>query len=489
VATPSCSKSGHPVATTDTPKETVSYLPYFAREILGIPLYSWQAQALADIDAENSQVACKVANGSGKTTNIISPAVVWHALFHPGSKTVTTSGVFRQVKEQMWPRVREFARKFPGFITVNQTDFVVHHEATKDPLTGQKIDMESRCVGFSTDDPNRFEGWHGTSLLVALDEAKAIPDDIFGAVDRCSQGQPTRVLLTSSPGASVGKFYDAFHKDAALWRRHSATAYDCPHIPKEHIERTIQKWGIDHPLVRSMIFAEFMDAGGVQLVITPETWQQAVASTPVFRGRDKVAFCDFAAGGDENVFCVREGNKIINMSCWTEKNTMSAVGRFLMLFRKYGLQPNEVFGDGSGLGIPMCQALEEAGFPIHRVNNGSTAHDDRSFFNRGAEIWFSAARYIEQCEVVDLPDDEVLMAQATTRRTIYDSKGRLRLESKEDMQKRGIPSPDRADALLGCLGCNCIDGDIISKISRPSFMEMLSLQQADEASGGFDAGW
>jgi hypothetical protein len=45
-----------------------------------------------------------------------------------------------------------------------------------------------------------------------------------------------------------------------------------------------------------------------------------------------------------------------------------------------------------------------------------------------------------------LPNNEKLVAQLTSRRRLYNSKGRERLESKADMRARGLESQDRADA-------------------------------------------
>ena len=57
---------------------------------------------------------------------------------------------------------------------------------------------------------------------------------------------------------------------------------------------------------------------------------------------------------------------------------------------------------------------------------------------------------IEHQKIV-LPNYEKLIAQLTSRRKLYDSKGRERLESKTDMRARGLESPDRADALIGAI--------------------------------------
>jgi hypothetical protein len=57
---------------------------------------------------------------------------------------------------------------------------------------------------------------------------------------------------------------------------------------------------------------------------------------------------------------------------------------------------------------------------------------------------------IERRQII-IPNDEKLIAQLTSRRKLYDSKGREKLESKADLRARGVESPDRADALIGAI--------------------------------------
>ena len=163
--------------------------------------------------------------------------------------------------------------------------------------------------------------------------------------------------------------------------------------------------------------------------------------------------------------------------------------RIAQLFRRYELVPGQVNGDGSGLGIPMCDALAEAGFPLNRRNNGAAAKSPKQYANVGAEDWFSAARLIEQCEVADLPDDPILIDQLCARRTKSDSKGRLAIESKDEMRQRGVASPDRADALIGCLVSSSGLGDTITQFARTSPFDMIDELDVENARGGFDAGW
>ncbi len=175
--------------------------PYgFAMGALGLKLYPWQADVLAALDPPKASVALKAANGSGKSSKVGVCAALWNAAVFPGSLTIVTASVFRQVKEQFFPAVRSLAHVFPGWKFLD---------------TEVESPTGSRIYGFSTDDAGRFEGWHNENLMMICDEAKSIPGPIFDSIERC---QPTRLLLMSSPGPAMGRFYEAFtrHKDALI---------------------------------------------------------------------------------------------------------------------------------------------------------------------------------------------------------------------------------------------------------------------------------
>ena len=100
------------------------------------------------------------------------------------------------------------------------------------------------------------------------------------------------------------------------------------------------------------------------------------------------------------------------------------------------------------MGTPMCDMLADAGWSINRFDFGGKASRSDVYYNKGAEIWGKLARQIEKGEIV-LINDPTLISQLTTRKIIYDRKGRAQLEPKEDMRARGLKSPDRADAVAG----------------------------------------
>jgi hypothetical protein len=405
----------------------------FVRGVLGIKSYNWAEKVFADLDKRGAAVVVKAANGSGKTQFLAAPAVLWHASVFPRSLAIVTSGTFRQVREQLFPAIHMHAGKFRGW-TFNDTEITAPNG--------------SRIIGFSTDEAGRFEGWHSENLLIVLDEAKTIPDAIFEAVERC---QPTRLLLLSSPGGCSGFFYAAFNARRKFFRQHTVTAAQCPHISPAWIAEQIEKYGEHHPLVRSMVYGEFMSFGSDGAVIPLAFVERCLATPPPFRDDGQVqAFADFAAGGDENVLAVRRGNRVGIVAAWREVDTMKAIGRFIRHFREQGLRPDQIAADEGGLGKPICDRMAESGWTIRRVNNGSPARDTEHYTNKAAEIWFEGRTIIERQQII-LPDDKELIAQLTTRLGWPDSKGRLQLEPKQDMRSRGLPSPDRADALLGAM--------------------------------------
>jgi len=414
--------------------------PWTIARASGETLYPWQRAVQRDVLADHSSVAVRAANESGKTSRIAVWLAIWHGLVYPQGKIVFTSGSWRQVEHQFVPRLHQAVRRFEGW----------------EPMKfGFRTKKGGECVCFSTDDPGRFEGWHNDGdqapLLVILDEAKSIPDTIFEVVDmRC---KPMRLVVMSSTGGESGFFYNIFSRNGAHYKLFTITAADCPHITPESCSKLIAKWGVNHPVVRSSLYSEFMKSIGSVYAIPFEHLDRCLRHPPAWIDvGSPVAFCDFAGGRDENVLAVRRGNRIApeDLVSWVEQDTMAAVGRFIIEFRKRNLEAGQIFCDVGGLGKPMADAMREAGWDVNRVNNQESAHESALFLNRGAEMWYEAGRQIERMECI-IPDDPVLIQQLTSRKGGADHRGKQRLEEKELMRADGRGSPDRADAVCGAI--------------------------------------
>lgn len=459
----------------------------FARAVLGMELYQKQAAVLDALYPNGSWVSFRSCNEGGKTKKVITAAILWHLSLFPKGPIISTSGSFRQVKDQLIPSLHTYRNRFPRW------NFLTSRIDTGDP--------QGFYEGFSTNDAGKFEGYHAEGprndpdapLLVIVDEAKTVKDPIFQAIERC---KPTRVLIASSPGYAEGEFYRSHTTKQKFWKTFVQRAQDCPHITPEEIAKVRAKWGPDHPLVRSMIDAEFMQF--VQnAVVDMKALEDLLAEPPPKKLADlraaggRKAFCDFAwsGAGDESVLALRDGNIITLEECFRESSLHGVCGRFISAFKRLGLQPWEIEGDDAGGGKLVIDQLWAMGWPIGRANNGSAPRFDEHYANLGAEMWFEGAMAIQRREYI-LPDDNDLRGQMLDRKKVPHAKGKLAIESKEDMKKSNreggsAPSPDRADAVFGCMA-PLINTQSVS-MNTPT-RGNLPQQDEDSGVGGFSNG-
>ena len=417
----------------------------FAQVMLGQPLFDWQHEVLAVVEHgakyERIRVALSAPNGSGKSSVCVAVSILNWLRKYPRGRVVLTTADSKQLDSQIMPALKKHAAKFPSWEFLGRS--------IRTPEGGQ-------FISFTTDEASRAEGHHSSldgPLLIIIDEAKSVENEIFQAFDRCSFAV---LLMVSSPGLKMGRFYDAFttHRDKYTYVKQVGLK-DCPHISEERIRDVVETYGERAPFVRSTIYGEFMaEDESTPMAVSYERLRAVIECPPHARvSSEKTGFCDFAAGGDENVLAIRSGNKLLELIAWRERDTSAAVGRFIIEFRKHGLRASQIWGDAGGLGIPMCDMLRDAGWPINRSNFGGKARNDQLYLNVGTEIWAVLARQIERGEIV-LINDPTLFAQLTTRKLLYDAKGRVRLEPKDVMASRGLRSPDRADATAACFYYN-----------------------------------
>jgi phage terminase large subunit len=413
----------------------------FARTVLNRDLYRWQAEIGEAVDFgsqyERVRIAVRTPNGSGKSSIVIPLAICRWLDRYPKSKVVLTSADSRQLDSQLMRALFEY-----------RSPHLVHWEFLQREI---RTAQGGQLIAFTTDEPARVEGHHGTKgapLLMIVDEAKSIPAEIFQAIDRCGYAV---LLLISSPGLRSGTFFDCFSLNRQNHICFEISLEQCPHIAPEKIADMLETYGENHPLVRSSIYGEFMDlAEGESFIVPFEPLRKMIANPPGARisRHEYAAFCDFAQGRDENVLAIRSGNKLMDLIGWHDTNAISIVGRFLMEFRKAGLRAEQIWGDSGGLGLPMCDMLRDAGWPINRFSFGAKPTDEDHYVSRGAEVWHSFAQRIARGELV-LLNDPTLVSQLTSRKSTLDARGRLGIEKKDDMAARGVKSPDRADAVIG----------------------------------------
>ena len=410
----------------------------FCVRVLGITPYLWQCEAMESVAMEQP-TSVVAANGSGKTARLVAPLVLWFLHEFPRGQCIFTSGSWMQIEKQLWGAVKVYQHRFPHWRFMS--------EELRTPEGGY-------AFGFSTDNPGRAEGHHPKiggdvdPVFLIIDEAKTVPDSIFEAFDRCTRKME---LWVSSPGAPRGQFYDSFHKNSSLYKTIRVPSTDCAHISAEKRELDRIKYGESHPLYRSKHLAEFTEDFD-RLVLAPDLLRNALDAQPKPNAHGEiVAFCDFAAGRDENVLAIRRGSHSRIVRAWQERDTVQAAREFIQMFQAEGLTAGQIWGDADGLGTGFCDQFAEMGWHINRFHGGKPASDKDEYANLIAQVWHVASREIERGRIHVGELDPTTFSQITTRKSEWNETGKLRVESKEKMAAKSMKSPDRADALLACI--------------------------------------
>lgn len=460
----------------------------FAVTVLKKRLYKWQAFIMADVVRQPTTAV--TPNEAGKTSVVIASLALWCLHEYPGATVVATSATFRAVRTQVFAGLEQHKAQFAHW---------TWKDAEIEDAHGGRI------IGFATDSGAKFEGFHAylatevtpfRPLLIILDEAKTIPDDIFVGVDRCN---PTWLLYISSPGGHFGRFHDSFKSER--FAAHNIGIADCPHITPERIEAMRLQYGEDSDVYRSMILGQFAKGKEDGKVIAFEDYERCLANPPRWQEGVRRAFCDFADSGDLCIVATRDGNRLAFADVWKPDGNKAGIAeRFERVLRPLQEQGYELLGDEDGTGHGYITTLNLRGIHIRGVRNNDKTSKPAVYFNLNAEQWWTFAKQIAECRWI-LPHDETLKRQACTREQNFvevDGKkrfgredGKLQLQPKK---RSGMPSPNHADAIVGAafdypvVASNSYVGGSPKDGVLPSrYQEMRELQEAEETAG-FDAG-
>ena len=428
----------------------------FIRDVLGeagMP-YSKQVEMLEAL-ALHRRVSVVGANGSGKDW-AAARAVLWWMETRTEAKAVVTGPTQRQVEEIVWQEMRE------AYAAAE------HRLSGKMLASKYRIDEKRFAIGFSTNKACNIQGFHSPNLLVVVTEAHAMPQDQIDAIKRL---HPNRLLLVGNALALEGEFYESHHSRRARYHRLKISAYDTPNftgengglpgtITPEDAEELALDWSEDHPSYVASVLAEFpnaqedslvgrdavehaMERGDAVVPAEAGTSHPGEPDTdpnePVYLGVDVGRF-----GADKSAICVRQGQRVHSIRSYQGMDTMRLVYEVIRTKQQTGAEA--IFVDEGGLGGGVIDRLRELGEPVYGVHFGGRAPHRTRFFNTRAEIFWEV-RMLLNDGLMTLPSDEELAGQLISLRYDVSSSGQVRLEGKPEMRKRGLPSPDKADAL------------------------------------------
>lgn len=432
----------------------------FAKEVLLFEPDEWQKQALMDL-AENPKVAIKSGQGVGKT-GLEAVALLWFLCCYPYPRIVATAPTKQQLHDVLWSEVSKWMSKSPLLSEILKW--------TKTYIYMVGNEKRWFAVARTATKPENMQGFHGDNMLFIVDEASGVADPIMEAILGTLSGANNKLLMCGNPTKTSGTFYDAFHADRAMYKYHTVSSADSKRTNKQNIEALIRKYGRESNVVLVRVFGEFPNQEDDVFIMLSiiEQCGSNIYELPEDKGMPYIIFgVDVARFGDDETVIYRNVKGKLKLAVQRRgQDLMATVGDIVAEYRKVVKEFPEYKGpvyaniDDTGLGGGVTDRLKEVKreqklhrlfvIPINAAERIDTDTKDgkeaaEHYNNITTHMWAILRELLENKDI-EIADDADTFAQLSIRKYFMASNGKLELESKKEMKKRGVSSPDRADA-------------------------------------------
>lgn len=468
----------------------------WAVDYLGIRPWSAQADVAMSL-VNNKNVVVKAGHEVGKSW-LAGLLICWWVDTRwdlpGGCFVVSTAPSTRQINAIVWREVRRFynlAKKryneglvdhqLPGYITADAhwrlPDGIELGYGAKPPDGG---DRESGNDSMS--------GIHARYVLAVGDEAVGLSKGLIGDLANITSNATSRRFLICNPTNPLSYVASIFKRALKGWAMHTISVFDSPNfhgrgicdperckkyeehqqmepyegfpvevletlVDQSYVDDIIEEHGIDSPTYQSRVLGEFAwDMGftlfrpediakGFDTDIIPDAETKPRLGVDVSRSK----------AGDKNTVYKWHDGQLRFVDDWNEPNAMVTADRVHNLALANGV--SEVRIDGVGLGGPIADRLRELSggrYLVIEILGGDPSPDRHRWYNFRAWSWWHLQDRMSKGEVdLDVDDDklqeQLLGVEIKKRTSGTDS---ILLESKQEMAKRGVHSPDHADAAV-----------------------------------------
>lgn len=406
----------------------------------------WQTKVLEEIGRHIREeplgiirIAVKSGHNTGKTA-LVAWLINWATDTRPRLNGTVTANTFPQLTGKTW---REVSLWHSRKINKHWNKWTAsRYFSLDDPSTTAVTPIAN-----NENNSEAFAGQHGRHSLLIYDEASAIPDIIW-EVSSGVKDPRTIWLVFGNPTRNSGRFYECWGRFRHRWKTFTVNSLDCRLPDKKEIQNDIDDYGEDSDFVRVRWKGEFPRASSSQFI--PKDIVEAAMvrelEARIFYHYPKYLGVDVAKGGgagNNSVIIRRQGPKVWQPRFWDTKDIMEFAGYVMEEYQQW--QPVKVFVDGVGVGAGLVHRLKQLGVPVVDVVSSRQANNSRQYSNIRAEMWGAMKEWLEG--EVDIPEMKALRDDLINIEYGYTDRMQVQLEKKQDMEKRGLSSPDFADSL------------------------------------------
>lgn len=375
---------------------------------------------------------------AGKTVALLEDKID-HALGCqiPNGRFQYIAPLYRQAKDIAWTYLKEMTAYLGEYRKINESELWV--EVPSAAGTPARVRL------YGADAPDTLRGIY--SMGMSIDEFKDVnPQLITEVVLPALADHDGYLVLSGTPGG-----YDAFHEayQKALrdpgWFAMLLKASESGILSNEILEGLAKE--MPPPKYAQEMECDFAAAAEAQFI--PSDLVQAASERreapdtqmPVVIGVDVARF-----GDDRSVILTRQGRTLQDVKMY-QKNDLVFLANEVMKWSD-NVRPQMIYVDGAGVGGGVVDYLDTAGYPVRDVQVGSASGDPIRWANKRVELWGDMREWLATAQFRCADEHaEILKNDLLAPTYKYNIAGATALERKEDMKKRGIPSPDVADAL------------------------------------------
>lgn len=453
----------------------------WAKNVAGVHLWSAQAEVAMSV-AQNKDIAVKAGHGVGKSFLAALLICWWVDTRYPDCFVASTAPSTAQIGAIVWREInllrskievnhKEYLkRKEQGRPTEGLPDHKLPGYVTSDAVwktdTGVPVGFGRKPPDQKTDDA--FQGLHASQGVFAVgDEAVGLTEEMIDALGNITSTSNSRRLLICNPTNPASYVAKLFKQAPKNWSFHTISVLNNPNFTEE-------KHVTPQEVLESLSDETFLNAKREEYGEGSPRWVSRIEGefawdmgNTLFRGEDltKGYDCEINPGvevrsilgvdvsrskaGDTNTIYENLGGKLRFVDEWNEANAMNTARKIHeTALAKAAV---EVRIDGAGLGGPIADAVREMAeerYEVIEILGGNSSPDINRWYNFRAWSFWSFQDLLASHQIdLDVEDtqlaDELLGMEIKTR---VSGKDNLLLESKEDMRKRGVKSPNRADA-------------------------------------------
>jgi phage terminase large subunit len=422
----------------------------FAHEALKIKRLAPDQVRLLEAAAQHRRVACKSGQKTGKSTGLAILGIWWPLTRYRGYCLITAP-TFAQVKDPLWKEIHRIKAE------AARDGVALGGELHADPASGWTWPGDRKTFCRTTDKPERMQGISSPNLLIIVDEASGYDPDLWDPLVGNLVGGG-KLVATSNPTVPSGPFFEAFTSKAEFWKTLTFRSDETPNyiegrrvIPglasREEVEANRKDWGENSVAYQVRVLGQFPTQGENSVVAVGLVNAAQTRDAPA-EGRLNVGVDVARFGDDETVIRPRRGLKALRATVLQGFDNVDVAGHTLKLCRELRKDSAEKplvkideIGNGSGV-IDVLRRNDEV--EVIAVNVAENANTEGMHRLRD-QLWFGITDWLRDGGAIE--DDPRLLSELVAPTYGFDVRGRMQVESKDDIKKRLGRSPDRADAL------------------------------------------